>query len=193
MKPPCALFSNPYNFQIPNPRVSRYKCQCIFLQLCTRSMCMLPALCFCCSFSEVIDTMMVFKRWAPGVMCVWCRGPDGPSEGYREAKGNWGRALLCFARQHRADHRHWPWPVGTIGWITYSPTACTEQRSGTDMCVCVWWWDTDPFTYPSTDYETIIDSDSPSPTGWPTTSASQIQKKKNLMFIGPCIVVIVEE
>jgi len=108
-------------------------------------MCMLPSLCFCCSFSEVIDTMMVFKHWAPGVMCVcvcvcvcvWCRGPDGPSEGYREAKGNWGRALLCFARQHKADHRHWPWPVGTIGWITYSPTACTEQRSGTDMCVCV--------------------------------------------------------
>ena len=46
------------------------------------------------------------------------------------------------------------------------------------MCACVWWWDTDPFTYPSTDYETIIDSDSPSPTGWPTTSASQMKKKK---------------
>ena len=98
MKPPYTLLRNPYNFQTPNPRVPRYKCQCIFLQLCTRRMCLLPALCFCCSLSEVIDTMMVFKRWAPGVMCVCGAGDQmGQVMGTEKPRATGGE--LCYVSQ----------------------------------------------------------------------------------------------
>jgi hypothetical protein len=58
---------------------------------------------------QVIDTTAHFKQRGP--QCVLCR-EGGPQMEYGK-EGE--RGLLYFARQQKAVHRHWPWPVGKIG------------------------------------------------------------------------------
>lgn len=89
--------------KIKKPRVLRYKCDYIFLHLCTKQH-VRPALRFCYSFNKVIDTGWFLNSghaWAPVCNVCW-RWPDGPRKGYR-MPGAVGGEFCCVLRSLITD------------------------------------------------------------------------------------------